>query len=139
MSLDASEEILIDVNKLCKEYPYCQVSGLSVSPDNTKISYGMDTLSRRIYSIYIKDLKTGKNLKDKIEGVSPYATWSSDSMYIFYTSKDSQTLRNDKIFRHQVGKNQKNEEIEKKIDKEVKEIINTKSYVKENVADDVPF
>ena len=37
------------------------------------------------------------------------------------------------------GKNQKNEEIEKKIDKEVKEIINTKSYVKENVADDVPF
>ena len=91
-----------------------------------------------IYNI-IKTLKTGKNLKDKIEGVSPYATWSSDSMYIFYTSKDSQTLRNDKIFRHQVGKNQKNEEIEKKIDKEVKEIINTKSYVKENVADDVPF
>ena len=37
------------------------------------------------------------------------------------------------------GKNQKNEDIEKKIDKEVKEIINTKSYVKENVADDVPF
>lgn len=111
MSLDASEEILIDVNKLCKDYPYCQVSGLSISPDNTKISYGMDTLSRRIYSIYIKDLKTGKNLKDKIEGVSPYATWSSDSMYIFYTSKDSQTLRNDKIFRHQIGKNQKKDEL----------------------------
>ena len=37
------------------------------------------------------------------------------------------------------GKNQKTEDIEKKIDKEVKEIINTKSYVKENVADDVPF
>ena len=37
------------------------------------------------------------------------------------------------------GKNQKTEDIEKKIDKEVKEIINTKSYVKKNVADDVPF
>ena len=36
------------------------------------------------------------------------------------------------------GKNQKTEDVEKKIDKEVKDIA-ARSYVKENVADDVPF
>ena len=37
------------------------------------------------------------------------------------------------------GKNQENAEVEEKIDKEIKEIINTKSYVKEDVDDQVPF
>ena len=60
MSLDASEEILTDVNKLCKDHPYCQVSGLSISPDNTKISYGKWTLYQEGFILYIKDLKTGK-------------------------------------------------------------------------------
>lgn len=105
-TLDAEEEILLNVNELAKDLTYCQVSGLSVSPDNTKLTYGVDTLSRRIYTIKVKDLISGKTLKDEIHGVSPYAAWAGDSETFFYTSKDEETLRTDRIFRHKVGNSQ---------------------------------
>jgi oligopeptidase B len=105
-TLDAREEILLDVNELAKDLAYCQVSGLSVSPDNTKLTYGIDTLSRRIYNIKVKDLTSGKMLKDEIHGVSSYAAWAADSKTFFYTSKDEETLRTDKIYRHKIGSTQ---------------------------------
>lgn len=105
-SLDAEEEILLDVNELAKDLAYCQVSGLSVSPDNTKLAYGIDTLSRRIYTIKVKDLTTGDLLKDEIKGVSSYAAWAADSSTFFYTAKDEETLRTDRIFRHELGQKQ---------------------------------
>ncbi len=105
-TLDAEEEILLNVNELAKDLTYCQVSGLSISPDNTKLTYGVDTLSRRIYTIKVKDLISGKTLEDEIHGVSPYAVWAADSENFFYTSKDEETLRTDRIFRHKVGNSQ---------------------------------
>ena len=42
MSLDSEEEIMLDVNEMAKDYEYYQVSGLSVSPDNKKISFGVE-------------------------------------------------------------------------------------------------
>lgn len=105
-TLDAEEEVLLDVNELAKDLAYCQVSGLSVSPDNTKLAYGIDTLSRRIYTIKVKDLTTGKMLDDEIKGVSSYAAWAADSKTMFYTAKDEETLRTDRIFRHKLGQSQ---------------------------------
>ena len=105
-TLDSKEEIILDVNELAKDYKYFQVSGISVSPDNKKLAYGVDTLSRRIYTINIKNLNTGELLKDKIKGVNSYATWAADNETIFYTGKDQQTLRSDKIFRHKIGDEQ---------------------------------
>lgn len=105
-SLDAQEEILLDVNELAKDLAYCQVSGLSVSPDNTKLAYGIDTLSRRIYTIKVKDLTTGKLFEDEIKGVSSYAAWAADSSTFFYTAKDEETLRTDRIYRHVLGQAQ---------------------------------
>jgi oligopeptidase B len=105
-TLDATEQILLDVNELAKDLAYCQVSGLSVSPDNTKLTFGIDTLSRRIYTIKVKDLTSGKMFKDEIHGVSSYAAWAADSKTFFYTSKDEETLRTDKIYRHEIGSTQ---------------------------------
>lgn len=105
-TLDAKEEILLDVNELARDLAYCQVSGLSVSPDNTKLAYGIDTLSRRIYTIKVKDLNTGELLHDELNGVSSYATWAADSQTLFYTAKDAETLRTDRIYRHELGQEQ---------------------------------
>ena len=111
MSLDSEEEIMLDVNEMAKDYEYYQVSGLSVSPDNKKISFGVDTLSRRIYTINVKNLETGKMLSDEIKGVNSYTAWSSDSKTFFYTGKDEETLRSDRIFRHNIGDDQRDDEI----------------------------
>lgn len=105
-TLDSKEEIILDVNELAKNYKYYQVSGISISPDNKKLAFGVDTLSRRIYTINFKNLNTGELLKDKIKGVNSYATWAADNETIFYTGKDQKTLRSDKIFRHKIGDEQ---------------------------------
>lgn len=108
-TLDAEEEIMLDVNELAKDLSYCQVSGLSVSPDNTKLAFGIDTLSRRIYNIKVKDLTTGKMLGDEIKGVSSYATWAANSSTMFYTAKNEETLRTDRIYRHELGQSQQDD------------------------------
>ena len=102
-SLDAAEEILLDVNELAQPHAYYAVAGLSVSPDNRYLAFGEDTQSRRIYALRIKDLQTGAILEENIPGVSGHAAWAADNRTIFYASKDLQTLRNCRIMRHVIG------------------------------------
>ena len=101
-SLDAGEEIMLNVNKMAKGYDYYQLTGVSVSPNNNLVAFGVDTVSRRKYTIYFKDLTTGEILADKIANTSGSATWANDDVTIFYAEKDS-TLRTHKIFRHKLA------------------------------------
>lgn len=102
-SLDAVEEIMLDVNKMAEGYGYYQVSGLSVSPDNIYLAYGVDTVSRRKYTLYFKNLETGEILPRAIPLTDGYAVWANDNRTVFYTSKDDITLRSDKVWRYSVG------------------------------------
>jgi len=58
--LDAKEEVMLDVNAMAEGHSYFSVSGTSVSPDNKLLAFGVDTVSRRQYVIYIKNLETGE-------------------------------------------------------------------------------
>jgi oligopeptidase B len=102
-TLEAPEEIILDVNEYAKQYAYYAVSGLSLSPDNRYLAFGEDTQSRRIYTLRIKDLHTGLLREEQIPGVSGHAAWASDNHTIFYASKDLQTLRDCRIMRHTLG------------------------------------
>ena len=102
-SLDAEEEIMANVNEMAKGYAYFQVAGGSVSPNNRYMAIGIDTVSRRKYTIYIKDLETGEMLSDEIPVTTGGATWASDNKTLFYTKKDDETLRSMAIFRHTMG------------------------------------
>ena len=68
-SLDNNEEVLIDVNILAKNHSYYNLGGISISPDNKKLAYSSDTLSRRLYTIRFLNIETGKyfeiNVKEK--------------------------------------------------------------------------
>ncbi len=104
-NLDAPEEIMLNVNDLSVGFDYYQVSGLSVSPDNKLLAYGVDTVSRRNYTIYIKNLETGELLSDAISNTVGYAEWANDNKTIFYVKKDQVTLRSYQIYRHEIQKN----------------------------------
>ena len=101
--LSADEEILIDVNELSKDQAYCQVASYSLNPDKTTMVFGVDYVSRRIYTLYFKDMKTGEVSETTIENTTGDAHWSNDGKYLFYTSKDDQTLRPDRIFRYEIA------------------------------------
>lgn len=108
-NLDASEEVLFNCNELAKGHSYFQLGGVSVSPNNKFATFGVDTVSRRIYTIQIKNLETGEILADKIENSTGGSVWANDNQTIFYTTKDPVTLRSNKIYRHKVGTDPKND------------------------------
>jgi oligopeptidase B len=110
-SMDAEEEIMLDVNKMAEGYAYYQVVGLNVSEDNKLLAFGVDTVSRRKYTIYVKNLETGELLPDKISITTGGSTWSNDNKTLYYTTKDPETLRSNKIFRHTLGTEQKTDQL----------------------------
>ncbi|WP_053992476.1 oligopeptidase B [Mangrovimonas sp. TPBH4] len=102
-TLEAEEELLFDCNEMAKGHDYFRLVGLSVSPDNSLISFGVDTVGRRNYTLNVKNLVTGEILADSIENTTGSASWANDNATLFYTKKDTETLRSDRIFKHQLG------------------------------------
>lgn len=101
-SLDAPEEVMLNVNEMAVGHSFFQVGDWEVSPDNNLIAFSVDTVSRRKYSIYVKNLQTGEIYKDKIENTSGSVTWANDNETFYYAIKD-ESLRPYKIFKHQLG------------------------------------
>jgi oligopeptidase B len=102
-SMEAKEETLLDVDAMAEGKSYFAVSGMEVSEDNNLLAYGVDEVSRRQYTIYVKDLTTGKLLADKIINTEGDPVWANDNKTIFYTSKNPTTLLSEKIYRHTLG------------------------------------
>ena len=102
-SLDAGEEVMLNVNELAEGYDYFQVGGYSVSDDNKLLAYSVDTVSRRRYTVYFKSLETGELLADQIPNTTGGITWANDNKTIFFSTKDQETLRSDRINRFKLG------------------------------------
>ena len=102
-NLGAEEEMLFDCNQLSAGHDYFNLKGISISPDNHYAAFGVDTVSRRQYTIRVKNLNTGELFPDVLENTTGGAVWASDNKSLFYTRKDPQTLRSDKIYKHVLG------------------------------------
>lgn len=102
-TLEAPEELLFDCNQMAAGFSYFHLGSFSVSPDNKLAVYSVDTVSRRQYTLYVKDLVSDQILEDKIVNTSGSASWANDNKTLFYSQKDEQTLRSIGIYRHQLG------------------------------------
>lgn len=108
---NAKEEIMLNGPEMGKDKSYFQIGGRAISTNNQLLVFGVDYVSRRQYTLYFKDLETGKLLKDKIENTTGGATWANDNKTIFYTKKDPVTLRSYRIYKHVLGTDQKDDEL----------------------------
>ncbi len=124
-TMEAAEEILLNVNELAVGHKYYSVGGMSVSPDNKKLVFGVDTVSRRQYTLMFKNLETGAVAKEEIVNTTGAAVWANDNRTVFYTMKDPETLRSDKVKRHVLGVVVKNDEV---VFEEKDETFNTYVY-----------
>ena len=102
-SLDSKEELLFDCNIMAKDHSYFRLVGLSVSPNNQYVSYGVDTTGRRQYKLLIKDLKSNKVLKEKVWNTTGGSTWANDNKTLFYVLKDETTLRSEAVYKHRLN------------------------------------
>lgn len=106
-SLDSTESIILDVNQLAQGYEYYAVGGIHISKDNKILAYAVDTLSRRVYNYKFINLETGIILEDEITNTEPGGAWSNDNLTFYYTTKNDVTLLSEKIWRHRLKTDQK--------------------------------
>ena len=101
-SLDAPEEVVLDVNELAQGKAFMAVGAYQVSEDGNLLAYSTDDTGFRQYSLAIKDLRTGKHLVDHAVRVGS-VVWANDDKTIFYTVEDPTTKREYRLYRHRVG------------------------------------
>ena len=102
-SLEAEEQVMLNVNEMAEGFNYYAVGGQSVSTNNNLLAFSVDTVSRREYTLQFKDLTTGEILADRIPGTTGGATWANDNKTVYYSKKDPITLRSSRIFKHVLG------------------------------------
>ena len=92
-TLDAPEQIMLDVNEMAEGHEFYAVGGLAVSPGQNLLAYAVDAIGRRIYTIHVLDLSTGELLADTIPDVTANLAWAEDNRTLFYTRQDPTTRR----------------------------------------------
>ena len=101
-SMQASEELLLDLNKMAEGHSFLGLGSYGVSNDGNLLAYSTDTTGYRQYSLHVKDLRTGKTLNENIERTGS-VVWANDNKTLFYTTEDDVSKRSDKFWRHTVG------------------------------------
>src|ERR1700733_1314995 len=109
-TLNAPEEVMLDVNEMAKGEKFMSLGSVEVSDDSNLLAYTTDNVGFRQYKLHIKDLRSGKVMADTAERVDAL-TWAADNKTLFYTTEDAQTKRSDLLHRHVLGTDAANDPI----------------------------
>ncbi|MEZ5535695.1 MAG: S9 family peptidase [Thiolinea sp.] len=101
-TLDAEEELLLDANQRAEGFEFYSLGSSTVSPDGKLLAFSEDTVGRREYVLYVKDLSSGEFLLDKIEQVAS-VVWANDNKTLYYVKKHPTTLLPYQVYRHTLG------------------------------------
>ncbi|MDQ3950218.1 MAG: hypothetical protein M3282_07715, partial [Gemmatimonadota bacterium] len=101
-SLDAPEQITVDLNELAKGQVSMSLGAYQVSDDGNLLAFSIDSTGYRQYALRVKDLRTGERLPDAVARVRSVA-WAADHRTLFYTVEDSVSKRSHRLYRHVLG------------------------------------
>ena len=110
LSLDGVDEVLIDVNEIAQDLGYCKIGNWKNSPDHNLLAYSLDSDGSEMYTIRIKDLRTGELLSESIPGTYYSLEWANDNSAIYYDVLD-ENHRPVKIYKHQLGDDHINDQL----------------------------
>lgn len=94
----AAEEVLLDQNELAKGLKFLSLGGMTVSDDDRTLLFSTDATGFRQYTLFTKDLATGKVSAPLAERVTSF-TWAGDAQHVFYVTEDAVTKRSDQLWR----------------------------------------
>jgi oligopeptidase B len=109
-SLDAPEQVILDLNVIAQGHEYLHMEIFEVSPDHRLLAYSLDTSGYEDYQIYFKDLERDVLLPDVVDNVSYSAAWANDNATMIYTTQDH-AKRSDKAWRHRLGEDAAQDEM----------------------------
>ena len=109
-TLEAKEEVIVNGNELAKGHDFLNFY-TEVSPDHSKVCVILDVEGRNFYALRIKDLTTGKWLKDEVKDTRNGCVWTADSKTILYGVPDKETLRVFQVKKHVLGTSADNDKV----------------------------
>jgi oligopeptidase B len=101
LTLDAAEEIVLDLNALADDGGYISLGHYEVSDDASLLAYTLDRSGFREYTLHVKDIASGELLPDTVEKVVTLE-WGADGGTIYYTVED-EAKRSYRLYRHTLG------------------------------------
>ena len=101
-TMEAPEEVILDVNELARGHKFTSVGLMDVSRDGTRLAYSVDFTGFRQYTLQVKDLASGKLLPDRAERVTS-AAWAADNRTLFFVEEDETTKRSWRAHRLTLG------------------------------------
>jgi oligopeptidase B len=101
-TLDAPEEVLLDLNVLAEGHSFLGLGVFESSDDGRFLAYALDRTGYRQYALEVKDLSTGELLPMRRDRVTS-AAWASDGATLFYSVEDEETKRSHRVYRHVLG------------------------------------
>jgi len=102
-SMEAAEEILLDVNAMAADKDYFSVGDYAISQDNRLIAWAEDAVGRRQYTVRVRDIASGATFPDEIGGVAANLVWADDNRTLFYIENDPETLLTVRVKKHVLG------------------------------------
>jgi oligopeptidase B len=101
-SVDAREEVIMDVNRLAEGQKFMALGAFTYSDDNNLLAYSTDVNGHRDYDFHLKNLITGEEIKTPIGKVVDIV-WAADNKTIFYVTED-EAKRSNRLWRYTLGK-----------------------------------
>ncbi|MBC3336752.1 S9 family peptidase [Pseudomonas proteolytica] len=97
---ESAEELLLDPNVLANG-GFFSLGAFSISPDHKRLAYSLDTNGEEIYTLYVKELSSGKVSELTFENCDGSMTWANDSLTLFFGELDD-THRPHKLYRYRL-------------------------------------
>jgi oligopeptidase B len=98
-SLDAPEQVTLDLNALAEGKKFMALGAYVVSDDGCRLAYSTDDTGFRQYTLFVKDLSSGQTSPKVAEKVGSVA-WAADNKTLFYTVEEEGTKRQYRLYRH---------------------------------------
>jgi oligopeptidase B len=98
-----AEEILVDANLEGEGKGFYNVGRREISADQNLLAFTEDTNGRRQFTLRVRDIRTGKDLPDRVQGIRPAVAWANDNKTIFYVENDPVTLLSTRVRKHVLG------------------------------------
>jgi oligopeptidase B len=100
-SLEAAEEVTLDLNLLAEGQTFMALGAYTVSDDGALLAYSTDSTGFRQYDLFVKDLRTGETGLTLAEKTGSVA-WAADNRTLFYTIED-EAKRQYRLYRHRLS------------------------------------
>lgn len=96
------EEVIFDSNTAAEGQDFFSLGTFSLTDDGRYLLFGVDNSGDERYTLRMRDLSTGEDLLDTVEGTFAGASIDPAGRYFFYTTVD-EAWRPEKVWRHVVG------------------------------------